>query len=686
MVFGHSWKASSAAASSPPPSSSAAAATTADNTTNTNNNNNMRPSSWMSPSSYSSSTTSHQPHPSVSVFGILSPADAGGGGGSGGQQQQPPPYPSAFIASGGGLYSQSNPHYSSLGSGGGGISTTTAAAAAGTTTMPPDFESLLVNSASLLSSVGRRRVGGSSSDGGATTTSTTTGVGVGGGGGGRSMMMTMMMMGGGASGIGNENTTTSSYEAEASAHRLLAREGWGFDSADLGRRARELERKVAANSSGGGGEIGGSRRSRNAWNDDDDDAQEEKKSSSGGTFDGMNDYYYGNNEPSSSQQQHQSMTLQELLTSHHNYCVEKAIRSSRERANKLSQQRMEERLQSDWMQRKQEVLGRGKVGHRFLLGSSSSSNASGSGGGGFNSGGGIGIGNELVPMIGNGAEGMNAASATGTLYSGIVPSPQLIPSSAERLVKSHLASIDGRLATMTTTTTTTATAPSTSATSANAAALSLLSSLEEGLKDVALAEGATAAAASTGTITPECLSGYSNAFSLIRSIVNCRIGLNASSSSSSSSTSMMMIPATMAMTYNANNTTPDIAPAVASNVMGTCHFFAQQFASHVREVVQEAELGGWTMLSLNMSDSLSSSSTTTTAARDICAFATLTVGKEVVDGRGGIWPRLFYCEFETYSQYFHSSLSSHIDLSLSLLNDKLLTSRYATYLILIPPF
>ena len=323
---------------------------------------------------------------------------------------------------------------------------------------------------------------------------------------------------------------------------------------------------------------------------------------------------------------------------------------------------MEERLQSEWMQRKQQVLGRGKVGHRFLLGSSSSSASSGSGGGGFNSGG-IGIGNELVPMIGNGAEGMNAAPAAGTVYSGIVPSPQLIPSSAERLVKSHLTSIDVRLATMTTTTTTAAAAPSTTTSSGTnaAAALSLLTSLEEGLKDVALAEGATTAtaASSIGTITPECLSGYSNAFSLIRSIVNCRIGQNASSSSSSSSsTSMMMIPATMAMTYNANNTTTtDIAPAVASNVMGTCHFFAQQFASHVREVVQEAELGGWTM-SLNISDSLSSSSlssaSTTTAARDICAFATLTVGKELVDGRGGIWPRLFYCEFGL-TLYDHSS-------------------------------
>jgi len=40
--------------------------------------------------------------------------------------------------------------------------------------------------------------------------------------------------------MGNNNAiTTSSYEADASAHRLLAREGLGFDSADLGRRARE---------------------------------------------------------------------------------------------------------------------------------------------------------------------------------------------------------------------------------------------------------------------------------------------------------------------------------------------------------------------------------------------------------------------------------------------------------------
>jgi hypothetical protein len=52
----------------------------------------------------------------------------------------------------------------------------------------------------------------------------------------------------------------------------------------------------------------------------------------------------------------------------------------------------------------------------------------------------------------------------------------------------------------------------------------------------------------------------------------------------------------------------------------------------VREMVQEAELGGWAM-----SPPLSES---TNAVQYISAFATLTLGKEVVEGRGGIWARL----------------------------------------------
>ena len=43
-------------------------------------------------------------------------------------------------------------------------------------------------------------------------------------------------------GMGASSSTT--YEAEASAHCLLAREGYGFDSARLGRTARDLERRA----------------------------------------------------------------------------------------------------------------------------------------------------------------------------------------------------------------------------------------------------------------------------------------------------------------------------------------------------------------------------------------------------------------------------------------------------------
>ena len=46
-------------------------------------------------------------------------------------------------------------------------------------------------------------------------------------------------------GMGASSSTT--YEAEASAHCLLAREGYGFDSARLGRTARDLERRATVN-------------------------------------------------------------------------------------------------------------------------------------------------------------------------------------------------------------------------------------------------------------------------------------------------------------------------------------------------------------------------------------------------------------------------------------------------------
>ncbi len=598
MVFGHSWKTATSSSSS-----SSATATASNNTMNNNNNPTQARPSWMSPSSSpSTSRQQQQQH--------LSPADAGAGLGGGGLFARNTTSAASFATTNAAV-------------GGAGMTPSVAA----TTT---DFDSLLVNSATLLSSMGRDGFG--TGGGSASMTGIRTGgVGVGG--------RTMMMMGGGGGNMKNETnpttTATSSYEAEAAAHRLLAREGLGFDSADLGRRARELERRVAVDGyrggdlNEGGGIMGSSsssssrrRRSLLGW---DDEIEEEKKSS--GRFlslDGMNGYDDDNDNNNDHDGYHhphrhsQPMTLQELLSSHHNYCVESAIRTSRERAAKLAQQQIEERLHSDWLKRKQDVLGRGMVGHRFLLGGSGSSSGGVTGGGCRTN---AGIGNELVPI---GGDGTASGVAESFVYSGIVPSPQIIPSSAERLVKSHLSSIHERFmttSTMAVSTTSIITFQESSTTKANAALL-LLTSLEEGLKDVALAEATT-------EITPECLSGYANAFALIRSILNCHIELGLSDAPTSST----MMLTTTAMTNNANN---DVAPVLVANVLGTCHFFAQQFASHVREMVQEAELGGWAM-----SSSLSAS---TNSVRDICAFATLTLGKEVVEGRGGIWPRLFYCE------------------------------------------
>ena len=52
-------------------------------------------------------------------------------------------------------------------------------------------------------------------------------------------------------GGGGDAPAAMTYEAEASAHRVFAREWWGIDSARLGRRARDLERRANASSSGG---------------------------------------------------------------------------------------------------------------------------------------------------------------------------------------------------------------------------------------------------------------------------------------------------------------------------------------------------------------------------------------------------------------------------------------------------
>jgi len=272
-------------------------------------------------------------------------------------------------------------------------------------------------------------------------------------------------------------------------------------------------------------------------------------------------------------------------------------------AMKQSQKRMEKWKAKDWEAKKQEILGVGKVGNRFLLGgvNNNTNNTNGSGGG---SGMGGGEGGE-VGMIDNGVasrvpllEGDSLggrAAVSSSAYSNIVPSPQSLSPNLEGIVKSHLSAIDKHLTS----------SSSTSSNNSNSG-MALLTSLKDSLKQVSTTSG----------LTPESVTGYSNALLLIQSIVNCSTSLGIDISSS----------------------TPRDGNVVAATVMGSCNFFAQQFTSHVQDVVRDAEMNGHSTTS-SINNNLNSSK-----ARDVCAFASLVAGRDVVDGNGGVWPRLFYSE------------------------------------------
>ena len=272
-------------------------------------------------------------------------------------------------------------------------------------------------------------------------------------------------------------------------------------------------------------------------------------------------------------------------------------------AMKQSQKRMDEWLANDWETKKQEILGVDKVGNRFLLGgvNNNTNNTSSSGSGGNVSGQGGGE----VGMIDNGVSsrvpllegdsstlGGGGAAVSSSAYSNIVPLPQTLSPNMEGIVKSHLSAIDKHL--------------TSSSTSSSNSGMVLLTSLKDSLKQVSTTSG----------ITPESVTGYSNALLLIQSIVNCSTSLGIDLSS-----------------------TPRDGNVVAATVMGSCNFFAQQFTSHVQDVVRDAEMNGHSTTS-TLNNTLNSSK-----ARDVCAFASLVAGRDVVDGNGGVWPRLFYSEF-----------------------------------------
>ena len=201
-----------------------------------------------------------------------------------------------------------------------------------------------------------------------------------------------------------------------------------------------------------------------------------------------------------------------------------------------------------------------------------------------------------VPLLeGDSSTLGGSAAVSSSAYSNIIPSPQSLSPNLEGIVKSHLSAIDKHLTTSSTT-------------SNHNNGMALLTSLKDSLKQVPTTSG----------ITPESVTGYSNALLLIQSIVNCSTSLGIDLS---------------------NSTPPRDDNVVAATVMGSCNFFAQQFTSHVQDVVRDAEMNGHSTTS-SINNTLNSSK-----ARDVCAFASLVAGRDVVDGNGGVWPRLFYSEY-----------------------------------------
>jgi len=115
---------------------------------------------------------------------------------------------------------------------------------------------------------------------------------------------------------------TSNYEKESAAHRLLARDGIGFDSVKLGKLTRDLEnRSTTSNTTTGGSNFGGYGGM---------DVEEEKK----------DDYYDPTNNTDANHNQFnghskhvlsslQGTSMKEILDNHHDYLCKSAVRQGK---------------------------------------------------------------------------------------------------------------------------------------------------------------------------------------------------------------------------------------------------------------------------------------------------------------------------------------------------------------------
>ncbi|EJK69819.1 hypothetical protein THAOC_08885 [Thalassiosira oceanica] len=359
-----------------------------------------------------------------------------------------------------------------------------------------------------------------------------------------------------------KTSTTTTFESEASAHRMLAREGYGYDSARLGQSTREFEMRTSQ--SGSHATSGGR-------------MEEEKK----------DELVPINNDGGFDQATYQALTnlqgtsIKQILNSHHEHCVNLALRQSRQWIDNQSAKRLEANMTKDWEAERRRILSQGVLGSRFLLGARDDASKA--------SGGLLQLENGVaasVPLL----EGDIAENRTNVKR--IVPAPQLLPENAGALIRSQLIAMDSYLMN-----------------TADAGPLSLMTALQTRLKE-------DNAQIEASGISPASLGGYTNAFLMLGSIVNCSNSLGVDSAA-------------------------DDYKNTAAGVMGACHFFATQYVSHVKDNVRDAQLSGRGVVGANSSPSPMMNG----LAGDICAYTSMMAGRDVTNGIGGVWPRLYYCEY-----------------------------------------
>ena len=320
MVFTSNWKATSS------PSTQ--------QQTNSNLNNNVGSPFVMSPSAFAASQHNNN------NSGVNNSSGRGGYNSSGGTNNNRP-----FI--GAQSTTQANNTNNMLGAS---QSTTT------TNTNKADFNSLLANSSSLLSSIGRNNTNSQSTPNTTGTqqinnTGTSTASGV---LGDKSLLeLSVASRTGGASfntstnpNNSNYNNSTgtqqqqqqtyqqtSNYEKESAAHRLLARNGIGFDSVKLGKLTRELENRGTTSNTtggsnfGGGGYYGSSGFGGGGGFGGGMDVEEEKKDDYNQNTDANHNPYDGHSKHVLSSLKGTSM--KEILNNHHDYLCQSAVRQGK---------------------------------------------------------------------------------------------------------------------------------------------------------------------------------------------------------------------------------------------------------------------------------------------------------------------------------------------------------------------